>query len=188
MGGNVQVGNVETESNGRIFQDTPLDFAATMRSLRVEMQRYREDNERLVKAKEEQNQLNSTMLQILTNIQRQMNYGDHIVRPEGSKRSTRRRKISHSESSDSKGSIDSSNSSSQRNERKRRFHNHSHDEFKKARLPSFNGEVNNEQEAEAWLLGMRKYFQVQDYSRNMKSRVSIFNLTGRASIWWEHFR
>ena len=35
---------------------------------------------------------------------------------------------------------------------------------------------------------MRKYFQVQDYSRNMKARVSIFNVTGRASIWWEHFR
>ena len=38
------------------------------------------------------------------------------------------------------------------------------------------------------LLGMRKNFQVQDYSGNMKARVAIFNLTGRASIWWEHFR
>ena len=45
--------NVETESNGRRFQYTPPDFAATMRSLRVEMQSYREDNERLVKAQEE---------------------------------------------------------------------------------------------------------------------------------------
>ena len=44
------------------------------------------------------------------------------------------------------------------------------------------------QEDEAWLLGMRKYFQVQDYSGNMKARVVIFNLTGRAPIWWEHFR
>ena len=35
---------------------------------------------------------------------------------------------------------------------------------------------------------MKKYFQVQDYSRNMKARVAIFNLTGRASIWWDHFR
>ena len=33
---------------------------------------------------------------------------------------------------------------------------------------------------------MRKYFQVQDYSGNMKARVAIFNLNGRASIWWEH--
>ena len=50
MGENIQVGNAETESNGRRFQDTPPDFAATMRSLRVEMQSYRADNERLVKA------------------------------------------------------------------------------------------------------------------------------------------
>ena len=35
---------------------------------------------------------------------------------------------------------------------------------------------------------MREYFQVQDYSRNMKARVAIFNLNGRASIWWEHLR
>ena len=59
---NVRVGNVETESNGRRFQDTPPDFAATMRSLRVEMQSFREDNERLVKDLEEKNQLNAAML------------------------------------------------------------------------------------------------------------------------------
>ena len=52
----------------------------------------------------------------------------------------------------------------------------------------FDGEVNNGQEAKAWLLGMTKYFQVQDYSRNMKARVAIFNLNGRSSVWWEHLR
>ena len=50
MGENVQVGNVETESNGRRLQETPPDFAATMRSLMAEMQSYKADNERLVKA------------------------------------------------------------------------------------------------------------------------------------------
>ena len=50
MGENIRVGNTETESNGRIFEDTPPDFAATMRSLRVEMQSYMADNERLVKS------------------------------------------------------------------------------------------------------------------------------------------
>ena len=53
MGENVWVGNAETKSNGRRFQDTPPYFVATMRSLRVEMQSYREDNEILVKDKEE---------------------------------------------------------------------------------------------------------------------------------------
>ena len=49
-------------SNGRRLQETPPDFAATTRSLRVEMQNYRVDNERLVKAREEHNQLNAAML------------------------------------------------------------------------------------------------------------------------------
>ena len=47
-----------------------------MRILRVEMQIYREDNERLVKAHEEHNQLNAAMLQSLTDIQRWMNSRD----------------------------------------------------------------------------------------------------------------
>ena len=55
MGGNVRVVNVETESNGRRFQYTPPYFVATVRRLRVEMQSYREDNERLVKVQEEKN-------------------------------------------------------------------------------------------------------------------------------------
>ena len=117
-----------------------------------------------------------------------MNSEDQTKNPEGSKNTTRRRNRSPSESSDSEGSTGSSSSSSHKNHRRRHYHNHSRDEFKKARPPTFNGEVKTGQEVEAWLLGMRKYFQVQDYSRNMKARVSILNLTERASIWWEHFR
>ena len=78
MGENVRVGNAETKSNGRRFQDTPLDFTATMRSLRVEMQSYRENNEILVKAQEEHKPLNAAMLQSLTGIQRRINSGYRI--------------------------------------------------------------------------------------------------------------
>ena len=35
---------------------------------------------------------------------------------------------------------------------------------------------------------MKKYFQVEDQYGNMKARVAIFNINGRASIWWEHLR
>ena len=101
------------------------------------------------------------MLQIFTDIQIRMNSGHREVNPEGSRSSARRRKRSSSGSSDSEGSIGGSSSSSHRNKRKRRYQNHSHDEFKKARPPTFNGEAKTGQEAEAWLLGMKKYFQVQ---------------------------
>ena len=113
--------NVETESNGRIFQETPPDFATTMRSLRVEMQSYREDSERLFKAHEEWNQLDASMLQSLTDIQRWMNSQDQTIRPEGSKSNTIRRKRYPSGSSNSEGSTSGSSSSSYRNARKRRY-------------------------------------------------------------------
>ena len=143
-----------------------------------------------------------------------MNFGDQTVKLEGSKNTARGRKWSPSGSYDSENSTDGSifsshenkrkrypcgsfdskrstedsGSSSQRGRRKRRYQNCSRDEFSKAKPPTFNGEVKTGQEVEAWLLGIRKYFQVQDYSGNMKARVAIFSLTRRASIWWEHFR
>ena len=48
MGENVRVGSDEMDSNGRRFQETPPDIAATMRSL--------------IKAQEEQHQFNASML------------------------------------------------------------------------------------------------------------------------------
>ena len=119
MVGNVRIGNVEVESNGRRFQDTPPNFAATMRSLRVEIQSYRVDNERLIKAQEEHNQLNATLLHSLTEIQRKMNSGDQIVKPEGSKNTTRGRNQYPSGSSDFEKSTDGSRFSSHENKRKR---------------------------------------------------------------------
>ena len=120
MGENVRVGNVETKSNGRRFQETPPYFVATMRILREEMQSYRLDNEILVKDQEEKNHLNATMLQSLTDIQMRMSSGHRVVHPKGSKRSSRRRNRSPSGSSDSEGSIGSSTSSSHKN--KKRFY------------------------------------------------------------------
>ena len=115
-----------------------------------------------------------------------MSSGNCPVKQEGSKKSTRRGKIYSRGSSKSQGSTRDLSSSSHREKRKRHYRNSSHDDFKKARPPTFNGEVKSSQEAEAWLLGMKKYFQVQDYIGNMKARVSIFILNGRPSIWWEH--
>jgi len=40
-------------------------------------------------------------------------------------------------------------------------------------------------DAEAWFLGMNKFFQLHDYSENMKVRITTFSLKGKADIWWE---
>jgi hypothetical protein len=48
----------------------PLELVETMRSLNMEVQSYRVDNERMLKAQEEQNQLNTQLLQSLNQLQR----------------------------------------------------------------------------------------------------------------------
>ena len=127
------------------------------------------------------------MLQSLTDLQRKIDLGRGTTRPEGSKSSNRRRRRTSSGSSDSKESSRDSIPSSHKIKRNRHHRDRSRDEFRKAKHPTFDGEVKIGQEAEAWLIGIKKSFQVHDYSRNMKARVAIFNLNGRASIWWEHF-
>jgi len=52
-------------------------------------------------------------------------------------------------------------------------------------LPTFDREIKNGEEVEVWMLGLKKYFRVHIYSDNTKARISIFNLNGGDSIWWE---
>jgi hypothetical protein len=50
---------------------------------------------------------------------------------------------------------------------------------------TFDGEHKKDEDVETWLLGMRKYFRLQNYSSHEKGRISIYQLKGKASIWWE---
>ena len=75
------------------------------------------------------------------------------MRLEGSKSTTKRRKRSPSGSSDFEGSTSGSSYSPHMIERKRRYQNHSHDDFKKARPPTFNSEIKNGQELKLGFLG-----------------------------------
>ena len=173
MGENFRNGNDDIDSNERRFQKTPSKVAAKVAATMIS----------LIKAQEEQHQLNAAMLQSLTDLQRKIDSGR-----KGSKSSTKRRRRNSSGSSDSEESSGDTSSSSRKKKIRRNHRDHSRDEFKKDKPPTFDGEIKTGQEAEAWLLGIKKYFQVQYYSGNMKARFSIFNLNGRASIWWEHFK
>jgi hypothetical protein len=61
-------------------------------------------------------------------------------------------------------------------------------EFKKIKLSTFDGEYCTGDEAKAWLLDLKKYFQIYNYSSNMKVRMTIYNLKGKASIWWKELK
>jgi hypothetical protein len=67
--------NRDENSDKRRVVETPLDLAETVRSLMVELQSCKDDNERLIKEQEKQTEINSVLLQSLSDIQRQLQHG-----------------------------------------------------------------------------------------------------------------
>ena len=47
-----------------------------------------------------------------------------------------------------------------------------------------NGEIEKEEEAEAWLSGMKRYFQIYNYSDELKAKMTIYNMEKKVDIWW----
>jgi hypothetical protein len=62
---------------------------------------------------------------------------------------------------------------------------HLEGEFNKIKPSTFDEESRTGEEVEATLLDIKKYFQIYNYSNNMKVRMAIYNLEGKESIWWE---
>jgi hypothetical protein len=73
-------------------------------------------------------------------------------------------------------------------DRKRKQVDHLEGEFKNIKPTIFDGESRIGEEVEAWLLDIKKYFQIYNYSNNMKVRMAIYNLKGKASIWWQDLK
>ena len=61
-------------------------------------------------------------------------------------------------------------------------------EFKKIKPPVFNGEIEKIEEEEAWLSGMKKYFQIYIYFDELKAKMAIYNKIGKAYIWWQDIK
>jgi len=62
-----------------------------------------------------------------------------------------------------------------------------HGEMNKIKHPTFNGEHTKDEDAGTWLLGMRKYFQLHNYSSQAEGRFSIYQLKGKTSMRWDQF-
>jgi hypothetical protein len=60
-------------------------------------------------------------------------------------------------------------------------------EMNKIKPPTFDGEHKKDEDAETWLLGMRKYFQLHNYSAQAEGRIVIYQLKGKASMWWDQY-
>ena len=58
-------------------------------------------------------------------------------------------------------------------------------EMNKIKPPTFYGEHEKYEDVETCFLGMRKYFQLKNYSSHAKGRIPIYHLKGKTSIWWD---
>ena len=64
--------NRDEDSDERRAVGTPPDLAETVRTLMVELQSCKADNERMMKEQEKQTKINAILLQSLSDIQRQL--------------------------------------------------------------------------------------------------------------------
>jgi hypothetical protein len=58
-------------------------------------------------------------------------------------------------------------------------------DLNKIKPPTFNGEHRKGEEEKAWLLEMKRYFQLHDYSSQVESRIATYHLQGKEVMWWD---
>ena len=66
--------NRDKDSDERREIGTPPNLVETVRSLMVELQSYKADNERMMKEQEKQTEINAVLLKSLSDLQRQMQH------------------------------------------------------------------------------------------------------------------
>ena len=57
-------------------------------------------------------------------------------------------------------------------------------EINKIKPLTLDGEHKKEEDVETWLLCMKKYFQLQNYSAHAEGRIAMYQLKGKASMRW----
>jgi hypothetical protein len=62
-------------------------------------------------------------------------------------------------------------------------------ELSNIKPPSFDGEREREDNVEACrLLGLRRYFQLHNYSSNLEAIISTYHLHGKVAMWWDQLK
>jgi hypothetical protein len=160
--------------------------------LQKDAQTHRIDKKNLRKAQDKQGEFNLKLMKILERIERKLDKESDSRKTESRRtpeRKIRSRSVSrHRLLSPKHASREahSSSSPSPTKKHKRSGVDEMKGEMKKIKPPTFDGEHKKEEDAETWFLGMRKYFQLQNYSSHVEERISMYQLKGKESMWWDH--
>jgi hypothetical protein len=177
----------------------------TVRSLKIKVQSYKAYNERWIR---EKNQINAQVMQILNQLQRQTKNGSNSKQEEEGRcherRDDRRRTVYSRSASRThrhhsppystrkfyafEESLSSPEVSLVRHQKRRHELDSLQGELRKLKPPSFDGEREREDDVEAWLLRIGRYFQLHNYSSNLEAWISTYHLHGKDSIWWDQLK
>jgi hypothetical protein len=61
-------------------------------------------------------------------------------------------------------------------------------DLRKLKPPSFDGEREREDDVEAWLLGLQRYFQLHNYSSNLEARIATYHLHEKVAMWLDQMK
>jgi hypothetical protein len=183
----VHLGVEGSNSNGN---EKEIDKEVNSRKIITKLHKYththREDSKKLRKTQDKQGEFNTKLLNNLERIEKKL-YKESDLSRTGSHRNSEGR-ISRSAGRHHHHSQSSSHSSSSPSPT-RKYMKSGVDELKgemnKINSPMFDGEQMKEEDAETWLLGKRKYFQLPNYSSHAEGIIAMYQLKGKASMWWD---
>ena len=151
------------------------ELMQTMKNLKTEIESVKKDNERILKTQEELNKI--LIEKFHTEGKNRRSESEEASHQKGSKKMKLAKPDSSSSSEGSKEqqsyytTSDSSEAELYKRKKKYRPYEEISGEFKKIKPPTFNGETEKGEEAESWLSRMKKYFQIYNYSNQLKARM-----------------
>jgi hypothetical protein len=191
-GKDVNMGVEGSNSNGHGKEkDKEGHIMKIIEGLQREAKARRADSRKLMKVKDWQGELNLKFLKSLERIEKKLEKGRDSSMTESRRTHGRRRRsrsgsrhLSHSQRHSDRKTHCSSSPSPTRKHRKS-GKEELKGEMNKIKPPKFDGEHKKEEDVETWFLGMKKYFQLQNYSARAEGRIAMYQLKGKASMWWD---
>jgi hypothetical protein len=186
---NLGVEGLNSNGHGREL-DKEGHVMKIIERLKKYAQAHRDDSRNLMRVRDQQGEFNLKMLKSLEIIERKLEKESDTKKtgiPRTPKRKRRLRSGSRNRRRSPKHSgkeAHSSSSPSPTRKHRRSGVDELKGEMNKIKPPTFDGEHKKEKDAETLLLGMRKYFQLQNYSSHAEGRIVMYQLKGKASMWW----
>jgi hypothetical protein len=147
-----------------------MNMVETNKNLQKDVKSHKDDNERLMRAKDQQEDFNMKLMQSLNKKEKKLDKESGssksvIHKSPDEKRRTRSVIIDHHYSlRHSNKRAHRSSITSPIRENKRYGVDELQGEMNKIKHPTFDGEHKKDEDAETWMFGMRKYFQLHNYS------------------------